>query len=335
MRRGHNQTERRERARYLNIVYFVESARSHTIRINLTYARWAIGAFAVLVLWSFGSIFWIANLEYQVAKTRLRLETALATIFDNQIKNEKVFEEAYPNEATKAYYSELAQLPSNNPISDTLASPDAQEKSPQNTITIKTPSAGTSRVNDTIKSVTSATPVLTEKNKEQVHAGSIGPSDLKTADNGNTEFTSAAEVTANSPSFDITGAKLSKTDNRILLNFSMRNKNIHRGEGFIWAVARLAHENGETRFVGSPEYTKLDAKTGGLASARSGYKFSILKFKNKELDFKTPASTQWKLTKLTVFYTDLQGRNEQKIDIPVEKLAVTNHSTMLPTDITF
>lgn len=335
MRRGHNQTERHERTRYLNIVYFVESARSHTIRINLTYARWAIGALAVIVLWSFGSIFWIANLEYQVAKTRLRLETALATIFDNQIKNEKVFEEAYPNEATKAYYSELAQLPSNNPISDTPTSPDAQVKSPQNAINTKTPSAETLRVHDDTKNATSATPVLPEKNKPLANDGSTSPSDLKTLDGVSTSPTYAAEATANSPSFDITGAKLSKTDSRILLNFSMRNKNIHRGEGFIWAVARLAHENGETRFVGSPEYTKLDTKTGNLTSGRSGYKFSILKFKNKELDFKTPSSTQWKLTKLTVFYTDLQGKNEQKIDIPVEKLAVTNHSTMPPTDITF
>ncbi|NDB86389.1 MAG: hypothetical protein EB127_27380, partial [Alphaproteobacteria bacterium] len=89
------------------------------------------------------------------------------------------------------------------------------------------------------------------------------------------------------------------------------------------------------RFVGAPEYTKLDAQTGRVISARTGYKFNLLKFKNKEFDFKTPESTQWKLTKLTVFYTDLQGRNEKKIDIPVENLAVTNHSNMPPTDITF
>ena len=118
MRREKNQSPSSDRTRYLNIVYFVESARSHTIRINLRYARWAVAAGVVICGWTIGSIFWIFSLQVQTGKTRDRLATALTTIFDYQIKNEKVFDVAYPTDATNSYYSELAQLPSNNPIAE-------------------------------------------------------------------------------------------------------------------------------------------------------------------------------------------------------------------------
>ena len=105
-----------DRTRYLNIVYFIESARSHTLRINLAHARWAAGASILVFTWAVGSIFWITALRFQITAARNRLETSLTAIFDYQIKNDKVFDLAYPPDATNGYYSESAQLASNNPL---------------------------------------------------------------------------------------------------------------------------------------------------------------------------------------------------------------------------
>ena len=92
MERTATQPAHNDRTRYINFVYFVESARSHTIRINLKYARWTVGGVLVVFAWAAGSVFWIASLRWQVQETRDRLESSLTTIFDYQIKNDKVFE---------------------------------------------------------------------------------------------------------------------------------------------------------------------------------------------------------------------------------------------------
>jgi hypothetical protein len=86
----------------------------------------------------------------------------------------------------------------------------------------------------------------------------------------------------------------------------------------------ISNETGTTKPLVAPEHTKIDTKSGDILSARSAYRFSILKFKNKEFEFKIPGSATWKLTKLTVHHTDLKGGNEQRVEIPVEQVATTN-----------
>jgi hypothetical protein len=333
MRRATNKPSHGERNRFLNIVYFVESARSHTIRINLTYARWAIALTLVVVAWSIGSLFWIAHLQYQSAKTRDRLQHALTTIFDYQIKNEKIFEEAYPPESTNGYYSELAQLPSNNPVAETTAPQQlksetkTQDKDIQTQPLAKTtplPKSPTQAAEAPKKTATpgvetNGTPAAVLSSVSKLAELSIAPSNQSPDSSG--------------PSLEISAAKLSKTDAHIDLNFTMKNKNPERAEGFIWAVAVIAQENGEAKRVVAPIHTRIDSKSGAILAPKSGYRFSILKFKNKEFEFKAPGKSTWKLAKLTIHYTNVEGRNEQKIEIPVEQVAITNLADTPATDI--
>jgi len=331
MRRTPNQTSPSEKTRYLNIVYFVESARSHTIRVNLTHARWAIGALAVVAVWAIGSVFWIINLQYQSAKTRDRLETALTTIFDYQIKNEKVFEQAYPPEATNGYYSELAQLPSNNPLSDHNSGKETPVATEHVAAVKQTPPASAPAKTETAPLTQRTVATEAKKNPETLPPPTSAPVSNKHADKANDKIKS--ETTVAATSLEISGAKLSKSENKIALTFNIQNKNSHRAEGFIWAVAMIAQENGQVKPIASPAYTKIDPNSGAVLSARSAYRFSILRFKTKEFDFKVPASSAWKLTKLTIHLTDLEGAHEQKVEVPVEHVAVSSIADTPSTDI--
>lgn len=331
MRRANNKPSHGDRTRYLNIVYFVESARSHTVRINLTYARWLVAMLVVVGFWALGSVFWISQLRVDNAKTRDRLEQALTTIFDYQIKTEKVFEEAYPPEISNTYYSELAQLPSNNPVSpsvqDQLAStkrapsidPQTPTEKPQPKPAAEIAQPNTLATNSLKKSAAaSSTGVVTSANM------------IKTEQ---TENTPSSVATTSTPLLEISSAKLSKNNGHIFLNFNMRNKIAQRAEGFIWAVAVISNENGTTKPLVAPAHTRIDLTSGAIIAAKTAYRFSILKFKNKEFDFKPTEKSNWKLTKLTIHYTNIEGSNEQKMDIPVEQIAVTNVADTPATDI--
>jgi len=310
----------------------VESARSHTIRINLRYARWTLGLLAIIAVWSVSSIFWIGHLKYQAGKTHDRLEQALTTIFDYQIKTEKIFDEAYPAEDTSGYYAELAQLPSNNPVADEKSStakpnktePQRQEKVVNKQVAVQSPSSDES--------------VRAAQNTTEKKTIALKSPDLKSTTSTKIEL--AAQQTSNKvetvqkPELEISGAKLSKANGKIYLNFNMKNKNPDRAEGFIWAVALMTSETGESKQLAAPNHTRIDNKSGEILAPKSAYRFSILKFKNKEFDFKPPGSPAWKLTKLTVHYTNIEGKFEQKIEIPVEQVAIPSVADTPSTDVT-
>lgn len=317
MRRAPKKPSPGERTRYLNIVYFVESARSHTIRINLTHARLALVGLAMVGVWAIASGFWIAQLNSQSVKTRQRLENALTTIFDYQIKSEKVFDQAYPPESSKSYYSEAAQLPSNNPLAESTPAESTKQndkRSDKPTLALVT----APKTEPTTQAVTAPTE---NKSKQPIQVTeSITPPVSSKLSEASIEKPSPNE----SIELDISAAKLTKSSNKIALNFSIKNKSPQRSEGFIWAVAMISNETGTIKPLVAPEHTKIDTKSGDILSARSAYRFSILKFKNKEFDFKIPGGATWKLTKLTVHYTDLKGGKEQRVEIPVEQVATTN-----------
>ena len=67
-----------ERNRYLNIVYFVESARSHTIRINLRHAKYAVGAAIAVAVWALSASVWIMILRHDLSQIKDRLESSLS-----------------------------------------------------------------------------------------------------------------------------------------------------------------------------------------------------------------------------------------------------------------
>ena len=293
-----------DRTRYLNIVYFIESARSHTIRINLAHARWAAGASILVFTWAVGSIFWITALRFQITAARNRLETSLTTIFDYQIKNDKVFDLAYPPDATNGYYSESAQLASNNPLVEKTVAKDPVEGA-----AVKKPDPAHDK--PLVKSQTKALLNDTEKSLE------------KPAPQTSAQPSVAAEASHETLErlIEISNAKISKTGSKYSLVFDINNLSKKKAEGYIWTVASFASENGQTTLSAAPEQTKIDGTTGDIVSIKSAYRFSIQRYKNKVFDFKTPAGKNWKLSALKIHFSDVVGTAKDAVEIPVDQVA--------------
>ena len=297
---GDKSTQVSDRIRYLNIVYFIESARSHTLRINLRHAKWGVGLAVILCAWSIGSIIWILSLKREVDGTRHHLESALTTVFDYQIKNDKVFELAYPIDATNGYYSEAAQLASNNPIVDkrpatSESAPIANESKP---VTNEPPLPSQALATDV---ATKAKPVKEASSKKII---------------------------------GITAPRISKSGVKMTLDFNITNSHTKKAEGYIWAVASIQTPAGQTTQIIAPEHAKLDNESGKISVIKAAYRFSIQRFKEKSFDFTIPAGIKdWKLTKLTVSFTDLNANETNQVELPVESLALNQDSDTPPTEL--
>lgn len=342
MERPATQPSPNDRTRYLNIVYFVESARSHTIRVNLRYARWGLGLAAIVCAWSAGSIFWILTLQFQVSETRERLESSLTTIFDYQIKNDKVFEIAYPADQTNSYYSEAAQLASNNPVSDPSQAKNPAPH-PEDKLTLAKTESPAQKTGEmpAAKSVDApvgkAVPVvaakMTDKPIEKIPAKPNTPEAQSTLTPVHaTAAVADANVNSETPRanpssealVNITAAQISKTGNKIALVFDINNLSEERADGYIWAVAKFTMPDGQSTYVGAPQSLKLDPANGQIKSVKSAYRFSIQRFKKKDFEIKAPAIKDWKLAKLTIHFTDINRQKEDQINIPVDQLAVNS-----------
>jgi hypothetical protein len=291
-----------ERNRYLNIVYFVESARSHTIRINLRHAKYAVGAAIAVAVWALSASVWIMILRHDLSQIKERLESSLSAVFEYQIKNEKVFEIAYPADSTNSYYSETAQLASNNPLSD-----DAPEQIPQKSPEKPEPSAAPK---ETTIATAKTTPPPTAPNGEE------------------------SPTTSNLIS--ISAARLAKTGSKMTLNFAITNSNPKKAEGYIWAIATFASTDGKNVAVIAPAHAKLDKQTTAIASFKTGYRFSIQRFKDKTFEFRIPAELEEaKMAKLSILFTDLEGETNGVVELPVDTLAVNQSSDFPMTSLRF
>jgi hypothetical protein len=291
-----------ERNRYLNIVYFVESARSHTIRINLRHAKYAVGAAIAVAVWALSASVWIMILRHDLSQIKDRLESSLSAVFEYQIKNEKVFEIAYPADSTNSYYSETAQLASNNPLSDPTPEPVPQ-KSPEKPEPSAAPKEATIAAAKT-------TPPPAAPNAEE------------------------SPTTSNLIS--ISAARLAKTGSKMTLNFAITNSKPKKAEGYIWAIATFASTDGKNVVVIAPEHAKLDKQTTAIASFKTGYRFSIQRFKDKTFEFKVPAELEEaKMAKLSILFTDLEGETNGVVELPVDTLAVNQSSDFPMTSLRF
>jgi hypothetical protein len=270
------------RERHLNIVYFIDSAKSHSIRINLTAARWLLAISIGVVLWSLLSIAWILNLGWTLDQSRGHLTTALKNLFQYQVKYEGIFEEAYPEESTQSYFSAESQSEINNPVKEPLAKPDIETLPDYEESGLS--SKPTVAVKDMPKSVdaTAKTKPVTTEN-QQNSALSIGISNAAVvAGNGKMELV-----------FDIAN----------------REEN-HRAEGYIWAEATIKLNDGTLKKIVAPAHAKVGSD-GSVESFTSTYKFSIQRFKRKDFSFLVPNDETWKLAEVQVTYVDVTGEQSK------------------------
>ena len=283
-----------QRDRYLNIVYFVDSARTRSIRITLAQARWLLAGATGVSLWALLSVGWILSLDQILTKTRAHLATALSNIFDYQVKYDHIFDAAYPDDATQGYYAEGSLLPANNPTTE--AAPQQATK-PTNTM----------------PEVSQPQAQLVQSSRDQAITGAT-----------TTQVPSAALPTQSpatngtAPTLTMTHFKLTSQANKFLLIFDINNFNQRKkAEGYIWAVITLTNPDGTQQFLGAPDHAKFD-KDGKITQTTSAYRFSIQRFKKKDFEFRAPHASSSKVLSAKVYFSDVSGNDQHSVDVPVE-----------------
>ena len=82
--------------RHVNLIYFVDAAKTKTVRVSLRTASIMAIACGVVVIWSFASGVLLVRLEAKQSDLRSELSTSRAVIFEYQTLHDGVFERAYP-----------------------------------------------------------------------------------------------------------------------------------------------------------------------------------------------------------------------------------------------
>jgi hypothetical protein len=321
------------RRQFLNIVYFVESAKTHTLRINLRHARWAVCVACLVCLWALGSIAWIVALESQIRGTRIHLASSLAAIFDYQIKTDKIFEAAYPSDTTTNYYSESAQLPSNNPVIDSKSTIEkvsgaekvatlAQSGTPTPASVPTTALTHAATLPPAIAQATSPSverPTTAVDNKSAVK--SITPVKVETAGKSPTQASESTGNGTTKPLLKLSDTKLSILTDKISLAFNLTNPNTTKAEGYIWAVAKITRDGLPPSFLPAPAYVHINSKNGEITDSSSAYRFSIKSFKSKSFDFVVPPGGRWTVSEVNIHISDLAGTFDRKTSLPFDAIA--------------
>lgn len=298
--------EKGSRTRYLNIVYFIDSSKSYSIRINLVAARWALALVIGVALWSLISVAWVINLTHVVAKTRVSLGEALTGVYEYQVKYEKVFEKSYSTDlqqvdiSAKSPESKSRNSNKNEKVSSNV----------QNSSNVEVGIVESSPTESRQTSQSQVDSLVVSKQAESPKVESIATS------SGNNESG------AKSIEMAIKNHTLKMSNASVILQFDIVNlRPAGKAEGYIWAIAEFqdAQNTQIVQKILAPQHATL-LPNGDLKSVKSTYKFSIQRFKTKDFTFKIPNLNQASLKKVTVTFSDLENSFQKPtaISIPPE-----------------
>ncbi|MCX6126156.1 MAG: hypothetical protein NTV34_15600 [Proteobacteria bacterium] len=329
------------RERHLNILYFVDSSRSHSIRINLALARWLLSLSIGLILWSLLSVGWIISLGHILAATRSHLDAALSSIFKYQVKYDQVFELAYPDNpasVASSIYSatDLAKpkvgtegnhapakgdgAPANGALTQ---SPKSEAPSVATQKVIGPPSVNTS--SSTTKALPIAEPATSQTAAIQLAANKVAEPIAAPTE----ALKGAAKPPTTGLSMDIRNLSLTANNGVMTLLFDISNsETAKKAEGYIWAIATLELGDGSSKKVAAPMHSRLNAN-GNIDAYSSTYKFSIQKFKRKDFAFIVPKDESWKVKDLKITYVDAQGHSPKTtpVMVPVQFSKITQETS--------
>jgi hypothetical protein len=305
------------REKHLNIVYFVDSSKSHSLRINFAVARWIVALAVGVFLWSIISVVWIISLDRTVEMSRQHMASVLNSLFDYQVKCDNVFETAYPESQTHGYYAKGSHLPSNNPVSSPKDGASSEMAQLQQRNTTNSGDAPRPMQSDSQKMASSGDPTSSltstkspDSNKDKLVPATAlaGQTGVQASVESGTK-TGAVSSDGSGLNIDITNTMLSAGSGKMTLLFDISNKDGKRkAEGYIWATGVIQLADGSTKKIAAPAHSQIDNE-GNIAAYTSTYKFSIQRFKKKDFMFTVPSENTWKLTELKVTYVDPKGKN--------------------------
>ena len=233
------------RKRLLNVIYFVDSNRTHSIKIPLKSVAY-IGITAIsLLLWSFVCTSLLFSRLQIEKKKNSRISELLSTIFEYQTRYDGVYEKTYPKSHTLS-----------------ISSKNAKAKKPP-------------RIVSGPETLRKAKPQQSEPavKKPVKEALTINPKQI------------ALEGKRTSPAINIRNKSIRILDDAVEVSFAIQNTaSPTRTEGYIWGVATLLNQRGKIVRITSPDDIE-HSTIGPPKNIQKAQKFSIRYYKTKSLRF--------------------------------------------------
>jgi hypothetical protein len=268
-----------KRAKELNIIYFLDSNRTNSFKISFGQLRWIVLGLVVASLWALFSVGFVAYQYSRNSEIEVRLESAIARLFEYQTRFENVYEKAYPTD-----------LPSNSVESGEQVASQTIER-------------GTGKQLSRPSNAT-ATALTTANTPSQANMAS------NTANPGTNQGADRIEMSAktsnliaseSSSSVKIENLMLQFEQGGLAARFSLRNTDSStKAEGVLLGVAKFEAVDGTVSYIGSPLGVRPDSK-GIAQSPHEGFRFGIKFHKPKKLSFALPAGQQGRFTEVKLF----------------------------------
>lgn len=290
-----------KKSRYITLVYFVDAARTRSIRIPLRFFRFLCFSLSVLFLWGFGSGYAVYLVLSENQHMSELYKSSMRTLFEFQTRYDQVFEKVYQDQLVHS-----ATTLNSQPISAeaaALASADGASKKTAGgqrdflpgTTAFKHPSTDTSidgSKNSLSGSHVPATSLGQDQSVKRVKLALHKPVQPEQTQ-GQVQGQVAIKLFKSKPIQD-----------GYNFQFQVHNQNSPKtAEGYIWLIALYEDtKTGETLRKTLPKTIALTDKD--LPSTpRLGERFSIRRFRNIELNLKNQANPSHKLRdiKLSIY----------------------------------
>jgi hypothetical protein len=285
---------RSERKRYLNIIYFIDSKRTRTLKFSIKTGYLTVGILGLLVSWSLVASLLLVREHGLNTELRSRSRNLLSLIFNYQTRYDQVYEKAYPNDGHPL-------LPGGSTVEDRIAALPARP-------VVKTDEKTAAPAPVVVRP---APPTLAAKVAPPSPAPAV---EADAPDPKEKVISNALEQMPNSePTIAIENFSSAVHDETLTIRFSLKNTNKgNKASGTVTAQARF-FESGKdgTWLETQSEGSETTVDTSDQDDPSSDRHFNIRYYKNKVFHFASPTNGKGLFTAVRITVKDEQGRSKE------------------------
>jgi len=288
---------RSERKRYLNIIYFIDSKRTRTLKFSIKTGYLTVGTLCLLVGWSLIASLLLVREHGLNSELRSRSRNLLSVIFNYQTRYDQVYEKAYPNNG-QPLLANASESDSAASLADTLQ--DQEDDEADGKVDLPTQ-----------PNIRPAPPTLAAK--------ALPPAPVPVTDNSvaapKEKIIAAAleKLPITEPTIAVENFSSAVHDETLTVRFSLKNTNKgNKASGTVTAQARYFESGQEGVWLETQvDTTQNIVDTGDQDDPSSDQHFNIRYYKNKVFHFNSPTKGGGLFTAVKVTVKDEQGRSKE------------------------
>jgi len=272
--------ERSDRKRYLNIIYFVDSNRTRTLKFSIGASYVTVGLIAAALVWSLVSTTLLVRDRYVIAGMSDHTTRLLELVFNHQTRYDEVYEKAYPDNDAALLVDETEPEKAEKPVEKRGIMSLSAKRPPMPV----TPPAARSAIDKLAEESSSA--------KRTLNAEPVVPSATPKVKSGD------------EPPLSIDNFSTTMTEKSLIINLSLKNlSSPNKTSGSVSAVAKYIDAADKSYALESHPRDTGDEASGGEH-------FNIRYFKNKAFYFEPPKDVMGRFHEVVVTIKDAEGHSK-------------------------